>query len=55
MIEGVTQIDSEAKGKRVGILGLLFTTLGESLLGNILASKGVIRAGDEVTRAGQEF
>ena len=30
-------------------------TLGASLLGNLLASKGAIRAGEEAIRAAQDF
>ena len=33
-------------------MGMLGGTLGASLLGNILAGKGVNRAGEEILRAG---
>ena len=41
-------IQNEAKEQKGRFLGMLFGTLGGSLLGNILAGKGVIRAGDRV-------
>ena len=45
--EGVSEtIQNEAKKQKVGFLSMLLGTLGASLLGNILAGKGVIRAGD---------
>ena len=34
---------------------MLLSTLGASLLGNMLAEKGVIRAGEGTIRAGQDF
>ena len=37
---------NEAKEQRCGFLCMLLGTLGASLLGNMLADKGVIRAGD---------
>ena len=36
-------------------LGILLGTVEASLLGNVLIGKGVVRAGDGVTRAGQDF
>ena len=45
--EGVSEtIQNEAKNQKGGFLSMLLGTLGASLLGNILAGKGVIRAGD---------
>ena len=45
--EGVSEtIQNEAKNQKGGFLSMLRGTLGASLLGNILAGKGVIRAGD---------
>ena len=47
LVEGVTfTIENEAKGKKGGFLPLLLNTLGDNLLGNILAGKEVIRAGE---------
>ena len=37
------------------ILGILSGTLGASLLGNILAGKGVIIAGEGTIRAGEGY
>ena len=52
------------KKKKKRFLGMLLTTLGAILLANMLAGKGqiskilwegVIRAGDETIRSGQDF
>ena len=40
------------KEQKGGFLGMLFGTLGASLLGNMLAGKGINRAGEGMTRAG---
>ena len=57
-------IQNEAKGQKGGFLGMLLGTLGASLLGNLLASKGAlatsqgwgtIRAGEGTIRTGQDF
>ena len=52
--EGVSKIiqKNEAKEQREGFLSMLLGTLGASLLENILASKGINRAGEEVVRVG---
>ena len=39
-------ITSEAKEQKSGLLGILLGTLGATLLGNVLAGKGVLRAGE---------
>ena len=39
-------IQNKAKEQKGGFLSMLLGTFGASLLGNILAGKGVIRAGD---------
>ena len=47
LLEGVSKtIKNEAKEQKGGFLSMLLGTLGESLLGNMLAGKGVIRAGE---------
>ena len=46
---------NEAKEQKVGLLRMLLGTLGVSLLENLLAGKGVIRADGGVIRAGQNF
>ena len=45
-------IQNEVKEQRGGFLSMLLGTLGTSLLGNILAGKGINRAGEGVIRAG---
>ena len=45
-------IQNEAKEQKGGFLSMLLGTLGASLLGNILAGKGINRAGEGVIRAG---
>ena len=51
--EGVSEtIQNEAKELRGGFLSMLLGTLGASLLGNILAGKGINRAGEGIVRAG---
>ena len=51
---GSETIENKAKQKE-GFLGLLISTLGTSLLGNLLAGKAVNRAEEGTVRAGQEF
>ena len=52
LIEGIAQtIEYETKQQRRGFLGMLLAPLGPSLLGNMLAGKDMIRAGDVVVRA----
>ena len=48
-------IKNEANEQNSRFLGMLLGTLGTSLLGNILAGKGVLRADKETNRSGQEF
>ena len=45
-------IKNEAKEQKGGYLSVLLGTLGASLLGNRLARKGVIRAGEGTARVG---
>ena len=46
-LKGVSEtIKDEAKEQKGGFLSMLLGTLGASLLGNMLAGKGVIRAGE---------
>ena len=46
LLKGVTKtIENEMKEQIGGFLGMLFGTLGDSLLGNMLAGKGIVRAG----------
>ena len=53
-IKGVTEsVQNEVKEQRGGFLSMLLGTLGVSLLGNLLAGKGIHRAGEEIVRAGE--
>ena len=57
LLKGVSEtIQHKAKEQRGGFLGMLLGTLGASLLGDVLSKglsgKGVIRAGEGITRAG---
>ena len=56
LIKGVSRkIKNEAKEQKGRFLGMLLDNLGASLLGNLLGSKGKIRAGEGTIRAGQNF
>ena len=47
LLEGVSEtIKNEEKEQKAGFFSTLLGTLGASLLGNILAGKGVMRAGE---------
>ena len=61
LLKGVTKtITNEAKKQKGGFLSMLLGTLGASLLGNLLAGKGILRAGSGnkkvkgIVRAGTE-
>ena len=55
LIKGVSKtIKNEAKEKKRQFFVMLLGTLGTSLLGNMSAEKGVLRAGEETIRAGQD-
>ena len=46
LLKGVTKtIKNETKEQKGGFLSMLLGTLGASLLGNLLAGKGILRAG----------
>ena len=46
LLKGVTKtIKNETKEQKGGFLSMLLGTLGASLLGNLLAGKGVVRTG----------
>ena len=52
LLKGVSEtIKNEAKEQKGGFLSMLLGALGASLLKNMLAGKGVIRAGEETIRA----
>ena len=44
-------IQNESKEQKGGFFSMLLGTLGASLLGNILAGKGINRAGEGIVRA----
>ena len=48
-------IKDKKKKKKSGFLPILLETLADSILGNALTEKGVIRAGKRVLRGGQNF
>ena len=46
LLKGVTKtIKNEAKEQKGGFLNMLLGTLGASVLGNLLAGRGIVRAG----------
>ena len=46
LLKGITKtLKNETKEQKGGFLSMLLSTLGASLLGNILAGNGVVRAG----------
>ena len=52
LLKGVSEtIQNEAKEQKGGFLSMLLGTLGTSLLGNILAGRGVNRAGEGIITA----
>ena len=55
LLKRVTKtIENENEKQRGGFLSMLLGTLGASLLGNLLTGgKGMMRAGDEIVRAGK--
>ena len=58
MLKGVTgTVQNEVKERKGGFLSMYLGTLGASLLGNILAGKGINRAreGAKATRQGQRI
>ena len=55
LLKGVSAtIQNETKEQKVGFFSMLLGTLGANLLGNILAGKGINRAGEEIVRANYE-
>ena len=48
----VTNLKSESKEEKGAFLSMLLGTVVASILGNTLASKGVIRAGEGTARVG---
>ena len=55
LLKGVTKtIKNETKEQKGGFLSILLGTLGASLLGHLLAGKGIVRAGSE-NKKGKEI
>ena len=53
LLDGITEtVKNEVKEQKGGFLSILLGSLGASLLGNMLAGRGVIRAGEGTIRAG---
>ena len=53
LLDGITEtIKNEVKEQKDGFLSMLLGTLGASLLGNMLAGRGLIGAGEGTIRAG---
>ena len=53
LLKGVSEIvQNEAREQKGGFLSMLLRALSASLLGNILASKEINKAGEGVIRAG---
>ena len=48
-------IKNTAKEQKGGFLGMLLGTLGASLLGSFLASKGVTKVGEDTIRVAHNF
>ena len=56
LIKGIIEtIKNEAKEQKDGFLPMLLGTLAAGILRNALSGKGVIKAGERVIRAGQNF
>ena len=55
LLKGVSKTtENETKEQREGFLSMLLSTLGASLLGNLLTGgKGIMRASDGIVRAGE--
>ena len=53
LLKGVSEtIQNESRKQKGGFFSMLLSTLDASLLGNILAGKGINRAGEGIVRAG---
>ena len=56
LIKGISEtITNETKEQKLGSLPMLLETLAASLLGRALTGKRVIRPGEGVIRAGENF
>ena len=51
LLKGVNKtIKNETKEQKGGFLSMLLSTLGASLLGNLLSGKGIVRAGEGIKK-----
>ena len=56
LIKSVSEtIKNKGREQKDRFLGILISTLGVTLSGNLLTGKGVITDSEEVIRAGQDF
>ena len=56
LLQGISEvIQNKTKEQKEGFLSMLLSTLGQSLLGNILACKEMNRPGEEFIKAGYGF
>ena len=56
LIKGVSEAFKNKAIERNGVfLGMLLSTVGATLLGKMLARKGILRAGGAAIRTGQNF
>ena len=56
LLKGVSKtVQNEVKELKGGFLGMLLGTLGASLLGNILAGKGINKKSQGINRAGERI
>ena len=53
--EIIETVKNEVKERKGGFLSMLLGTLGANLLGNMLADRGVLRAGKGTIRAGYGY
>ena len=51
----IENVENEIKEQNEMFVGMLAATLAGSLLGKVLAGKGVLRAGKGTIKAGQSF
>ena len=54
LLKGITEaVQNEVKKQKGGFLSMLLGTLGASLLGSLLAGKGINKKGKGINRAGE--
>ena len=56
LVKGTSETtENETKEQKGGFFPMLLGTLAASMLGSVLTGRGVIRAGEETIRAGENF